>query len=330
MGAISAPIKSSNPAPDGRRRPPSKRWWVRRIGRERACRSVREPRQFASGHPLSRNLIGAETGAISAPIEFSNPGRMGLCDPSPPHHPSRNRRRPADENLPPMKRRRPRQLPLPGPRTWGGIRDGAGRKPLAFRTGPPHRRRPEHNHRHPVHVTLRTVPLPVSLRSEPVFSSVSRALSASSSDGFRLLQFSVQSDHLHLMVEADTQEDLVRGLQGLSVRCSRAINLAVRRSGSVWRARYHGRALTTPREVRAALVYVLLNFRKHLRAAPGIDPCSSGPWFDGWAHQPTLAPPPVPVARAHSWLAALGWRRGGPLLGCGETPAARPVLRRSA
>ena len=45
----------------------------------------------------------------------------------------------------------------------------------------------------------------------------------------------------------------------------------------------HAHPLRSPSEVRRALAYVLLNFRKHLRAAPGIDPCSSGIWFEGWA-----------------------------------------------
>ena len=30
------------------------------------------------------------------------------------------------------------------------------------------------------------------------------------------------------------------------------------------------------------LAYVLQNARKHRIVATGADPCSSGPWFDGW------------------------------------------------
>ncbi len=226
-----------------------------------------------------------------------------------------------------MKRRRPQQLELTAPLGWGGCRAGAGRKPAAFRNGPPHRRRPEHNSRHPVHATLRTLPLLPSLRAELVFPRLSRALGASSGERFRVLHFSVQSDHLHVMIEADTKDDLGRGLQGLAVRCARTINVVEDRSGTVWRGRYHLHALRTRREVRAALVYVLLNFRKHLRAPPGIDPCSSGPWFDGWAHQPTLAPLPAPVARPQTWLAAIGWRRAGGAIDCRELPAAAPRRR---
>jgi hypothetical protein len=145
-----------------------------------------------------------------------------------------------------------------------------------------------------------------------------------------LLQLSVQSDHVHLIVEADTTARLIRGLQGLIIRCARAINRASHRRGRVWQQRYHVHALRSPREVRAALVYVLLNFRKHLHAPPGIDPCSSGPWFDGWAHQPTLAPLPAPVARPRTWLGAIGWRRAGGAIDCRELPAPATASRRRA
>ena len=176
-------------------------------------------------------------------------------------------------------------------------------------------------------MTLRADSALPSLRSERVFPAVRDALAACSRRGFRLIQFSVQSDHLHLIVEADDNVAFSRGLQGLAVRCARAVNRCARRRGRVWAHRYHGRALNTPREVRRALVYVLLNFRKHLRAAPGVDSRSSGPWFEGWrdCRDRPLRPPslagPCPVARPHTWLAATGWRRAGPLISCAETPA---------
>ena len=73
--------------------------------------------------------------------------------------------------------------------------------------------------------------------------------------------------------------------------------------------------------MRTALVYVLLNFRKHLRAAPGVDPRSSGLWFDGWVHELTQAAAPSPVRQPRTWLASVGWRRAGGPIACRETPA---------
>lgn len=171
-------------------------------------------------------------------------------------------------------------------------------------------------------MTLRADPGLLSLRSDRVFPALRAALAACSRRGFRLIQFSVQSDHLHLMVEADDTHALSRGLQGLAVRCARAVNRCARRRGRVWAHRYHARALGTPREVRRALVYVLLNFRKHLRAAPGVDSRSSGPWFTGWRRQ-TRQPVsgPSPVAQPRTWPACLGWQRAGPSIDYAEAPA---------
>ena len=103
-----------------------------------------------------------------------------------------------------------------------------------------------------------------------------------------------------------------------AVRCLRAsrvfplVRRALGRSGRIWGDRYHARALTTPRAVRHAIVYVLMNFRKHLNDVTGIDPCSSAAWFAGWRVPPVaigIGPPPVAAAR--TWLARVGWQRHG-------------------
>ncbi|HEX7125604.1 MAG TPA: transposase [Thermodesulfobacteriota bacterium] len=98
---------------------------------------------------------------------------------------------------------------------------------------------------------------------------------------FRICHFSVQSNHIHLLVEATDRQALSRGVQGLVIRMARAVNRALQQRGKVWGDRYHRRDLATPREVRNALVYVLNNFRKHGAPPRVVDPCSSARWF-GW------------------------------------------------
>jgi REP element-mobilizing transposase RayT len=179
-----------------------------------------------------------------------------------------------------------------------------------------------------VHVTLRTREGLASLRSARVFPRLQRSLAASHKDAFRVVHFSVQSDHVHLIVEGDLGVTLVRGVQGMAGRCAKAINRAIGRRGRVWASRYHSRALRNPTEVRRGLVYVLLNFRRHLHAAPGIDPRSSGPWFDGWR---LAAPRPreaSPVLAPRTWLGAVGWVRAGGAIAIDEAPAARAERRR--
>src|SRR5207249_12086735 len=207
-------------------------------------------------------------------------------------------------------RRRPIQLEL-RPRTWGGQRRGAGRKPSGRKVGIPHRARPDHDARHPVHVTLRAFHGLPSLRTEPLFPAVRHGLSQASRNGLRVLHFSVQCDHVHLLVEALDVRALARGLQGLAIRIAKRVNRVLARRGRVWADRFHARALRTPREVRNALIYILQNWRKHLRGTRGLDWRSSAIWFQGWAVPFRLTKGTCPVVGARTWLAAVGWRRLG-------------------
>jgi putative transposase len=175
-----------------------------------------------------------------------------------------------------------------------------------------------------VHVTLRARREVPSLRADAVYDELERAVGRAHKTFFRVLEFSVQADHVHLIVEANDELALTRGTQGLAIRCARAVNRAVHRCGRVWGHRYHAHDLRTPREVRAAFVYVLLNHRKHLGAGPGIDPRSSGRWFRGWAGRTPISDHPSPVAAPRTWLAIVGWRRAGGLIDWGESPAVPP------
>jgi putative transposase len=213
------------------------------------------------------------------------------------------------------------QLHLRLKTTWGGRREGAGRPRLARRRAVAHRARPEHKARFPVHVTLRARRGLPSLRGERLFGGIQMAIAAASRGTFRILQFSVQSDHLHLLVEAADARTLSSGAQGLAIRGARAINKLIGRQGAVWGDRYHARPLTSPREVRHGLVYVLMNFRKH---RPGdrkrFDPCSSAAWFDGFDQVGPTPRAPRPVACPRTWLGSVGWRRHG-LIRPWERPA---------
>ena len=87
-------------------------------------------------------------------------------------------------------------------RPWGGRRPHAGRKPSGRKVGVPHRARPLHERRYPVHVTFRAERLLPSLREERFVLALRRGLARASRSGFRILQFSIQTNHLHLMVSA--------------------------------------------------------------------------------------------------------------------------------
>jgi hypothetical protein len=161
-----------------------------------------------------------------------------------------------------------------------------------------------------------------SLRHGRLFIATRSALAAASSARFRVLHFSVQDDHVHLLVEADEPTGFERGVRGLAIRIAKAVNRMLARRGPVWGDRYHARMLRTPREVRNALVYVLNNFRKHVGGARGLYPRSSARWFDGWRGGLVEIADRLPVAKARTWLARVGWRRRG-LIDVGECPRPR-------
>ena len=92
--------------------------------------------------------------------------------------------------------------------------------------------------------------------------------------GTRVCEFSIQGNHIHVVVEAGNHEALATTMQGLGVRVARGLNRMMRRKGKVLADRYHARLLRTPTEVRHAVHYVRNNFRKHT-GATGVDEYSS-------------------------------------------------------
>jgi REP element-mobilizing transposase RayT len=212
--------------------------------------------------------------------------------------------------------------------SWGGRRVGSGRK-----CGP----NPRQDHRaraslascHPCHVTLKVRRGLPSLRTVRLVRELERSFAAACERGrFRLVQYAVQNDHLHAIVEATSARDLACGMKSIAARFARAVNRVFRLRGAVLADRYHLHVLRTPREVRNALAYVLLNARRHLaklgRTLPQlahIDPASSGRFFSGWNRRfhPASSLDPPPVAPPHTWLLRVGWRRHG-LLDPAEVP----------
>ncbi|MEN8160122.1 MAG: transposase, partial [Myxococcota bacterium] len=153
----------------------------------------------------------------------------------------------------------------------------------------------------PVHVTVRVRDDVPSLRSRRLVREVQRSLAEACERGeFRVAHYSLQRDHAHLIVEARGKAALARGMKSVGARLARAVNRVFQRSGPVLDGRFHHRVLRTPREVRNALAYVLLNARRHWAKARGgrrppvrLDAASSARWFDGWqrAWRERLGPP---------------------------------------
>ena len=237
--------------------------------------------------------------------------------------------------------RRSKQIEMklrPAPR-WGGWRERAGRK-RDPKSGMRHTSRAGFSSTTPAHVTVKLLPDLLSLRSKKLVRALENTFAAGCDRSeFRLVHYSLLGNHAHLIVEACDQHALGRGMMAIGSRLALAVNRVMgRKKGRVVADRYHARLLRTPREVRNALRYVLLNARKHAKATVRralrttevvLDPASSARWFDGWKLVRGLVPGAPehpaprehpPVARAKTWLLNVGWRRHG-LLDPAEVPS---------
>ncbi len=172
---------------------------------------------------------------------------------------------------------------------------------------------------------LRVRPEVGRLRHRKVYKAVRRAWQrcANAAD-FRVVHTSIQHNHLHLLVEAKDKAALTLGMRTLTINLAKAINRDLGRRGKVFAFRYHATAITTPRQARNALAYVLNNWRHHRedRTTPGaaamrIDPFSTAIAFDGWKRIGTFRVPdgyePLLAAKPSTWLLRAGWRKHGEL-----------------
>jgi REP element-mobilizing transposase RayT len=210
------------------------------------------------------------------------------------------------------------------------------------------RRRAAHEHRapdrtrtppargtDPLHVVLRVRKDVGRLRRLEVYKGARFALKTIAARiAFRVVHMSIQHNHLHLLVEAGTSETLQRGMRGLTISLAKRINKSLGRTGKVFEFRYHATTLTSPRQTRNALAYVLNNWRRHREDERGLhertmplDPYASGIAFRGWADfrmrvedWPDVIEVPLPVAAPQTWLLHTGWQLAKRPLRTNDTP----------
>jgi putative transposase len=211
------------------------------------------------------------------------------------------------------------------------------------RAGERHEARPAFKPYHPLHVVMRVVPKIGSLRRRKMYHAIRHAtITAALRERFRIVQITLQRNHVHMLIEADHKAALARGMQGFQISAARNINTTLgdgvrRRRGKVFADRYHVEVITTPTRAHHALGYVLSNWRHHnedQRGLPStwlVDPFSSAISFPDWKElegQPWMWPiretyDPLVVRRPQSWLLREGWKRGGGALSARDVPGER-------
>jgi REP-associated tyrosine transposase len=200
-----------------------------------------------------------------------------------------------------------RQLKLALP-VRGGRRKGAGRPrtrshPGLPGPGVPHLRRAKLSPHHPVHVTQRVQPGVGWLRQQARARLIRDAMRAVRQRfGLRVVHYSIQGNHLHLIVEVSSAAALSRGMQALGIRIAKALNALAGRHGAVFVDRYHAHPLASRRETASAVRYVLGNFRHHAR-----EPLPRR-WRDPLSSACETEAADGPAASPRTWLLRIGWK----------------------
>ncbi len=183
-----------------------------------------------------------------------------------------------------------------------------------------HGSRPEMKKGEVAHVTVKLVAGLPSLREGEALEVVRNAIGRVNRGGrIRIVEYSIQSNHLHLIVEAENSADLSRGMASLNTGLGMRLNRIWDRvgQGSVFVERFHLVLIRSPRQMRNTLNYVLRNDVHHGLNLRTLDPCSSAPAFTGWRQlqspkartQRLAAAKTCVAATPQTWLLQTGWKK---------------------
>ena len=139
---------------------------------------------------------------------------------------------------------------------YGGYRKGAGRKRIHSK-GVAHRVREEVKKKHPLHINFK---FKVQIRNKIALKILKRAIVRAQIYGLNIVHYSMQSNHIHLIVEADNNEILTKGMRSLTITFAKGL-----KAGKVQLERYHLHVLKSVRETKNAVNYVLLNEQRHTK-----------------------------------------------------------------
>jgi REP element-mobilizing transposase RayT len=221
--------------------------------------------------------------------------------------------RPAKRGAPVPAQRGLHQAPRCG---RGGFRENAGRKRSA-KPCTPHRARASLSRHVPAHITIRAAKGLPSLREQVLARAIGHVIRSmrTARDDFRIVEFSIQSNHVHLIVEADDDKALSSAIRSFEARVSKVLNHHVlrRKRGRVWGDRYFRVDLTSPKQARHALAYVLQNGQHHGVVPAGVkDPISSARWSDRYVTRAELPPETSPSSPARTHMLRVLWEKRWP------------------
>ena len=153
-----------------------------------------------------------------------------------------------------------------------------------------------------------------SLRRTVELAVVMAAIARVNAGGdVRIVEFSIMSNHIHLIAEAKDSARLSKGMASFNTGLGMRLNRLWDRvgQGSVFLERFHLEVIKSPTQMRNVLTYVLRNDVHHRMGLGGLDPCSSAVSFGGFVERQGGAKVPCVSVEAQTWLLRVGWMEAG-------------------
>ncbi len=151
---------------------------------------------------------------------------------------------------------------------------GAGRSAI-HDPGIRHTKRPYLSKPTSLHLTVKIKKNKAEIKNKSVLAILKRAILNARKQGLQVIHYSLEYDHVHLLIEADNNFILAKGMQAFGVTFSKAINRLKRLKGEVYKHRYHFRRISSSKELKNVMNYIFTNGLKHKTANSIISPFNS-------------------------------------------------------
>jgi len=139
---------------------------------------------------------------------------------------------------------------------------GAGR-PARNDPGIRHTKRPHLKRPSSLHLTVKIKKNKAEIKNKSVLAILKRSILNARKQGLRVIHYSLEYDHVHLLIEADNNLILGKGMQAFGVTFSKAINRLKKLAGEVYKHRYHFRRISSCSELKNVMNYIFNNGLRH-------------------------------------------------------------------
>lgn len=126
-----------------------------------------------------------------------------------------------------------------------------------------------------LHLTIKVRENKADIKTKKILKALHHAIKRARLKELKIIHYTLEHNHLHLLVEASDNLILHKGMQALGITLSKAINKIKKLKGGVYKHRYHFRKLNSRRELINVLYYIFKNGIKHKRTLSMIDPYNS-------------------------------------------------------